>query len=71
MPSAGEYYVLRAQVESFVALGFQTEFIIKILHLRYCAQIRLRKDTKEYRFFESDWDVISAQLATLYKVYKK
>lgn len=70
MPRINEFYTVRAQVESFIELGFNVSLEMQGIDQRFAPKIRLSTDTKEYRFSDPDWNVVSLQLAKLYGVLK-
>lgn len=70
MPKINQYLIVKAQTESFKKFGFKIEFDIQPFYAYFAPRIRLYTDTKEYRFSESNWDIVSSQLTKLYGVLK-
>lgn len=70
MPTAIEYEVVKQQCNSFNFLGYPTELKIQDMTRKAAPAITILAKGKTYKFSDPDWNVVSMQLAKLYKTIK-
>lgn len=71
MPTATQYEIVKQQCMSFEAIGYSTIFKMQSMARQAAPKIVIEGYLKQWRFCDPDWDVVSKQLAELYKNVKK
>ena len=71
MPTSTQYEVVKQQCKSFDAMGYPTKFQIQGLAQGAAPAIKIEGYSKQWHFCDPDWDIVSRQLAELYKNVKK
>lgn len=71
MPTATQYEIVKQQCKSFQALGMSVSFDMQPRAQDAAPKILIDNFIKQWRFCDPDWDVVSRQLAELYKNVKK
>lgn len=71
MPTKEQYSIVKAQVESFKELGCRTRFEVQPLKDKYAPKIVIEYSWKSWRLCDEDWNIVSRQLAELYKNLNK
>jgi hypothetical protein len=67
MPTATQYEIVKHQCRSFDEAGYPTVFKIQPLTNGAAPAIKVEGYFKQWRFCDPDWNVVSRQLAELYK----
>lgn len=67
MPTSTQYEIVKQQCKSFEALGFPANFRMQPMLQGAAPAIRIEGYFKQWNFCDPDWDVVSRQLAELYK----
>lgn len=67
MPTSTQYEVVKQQCLAFSAIGYPTRFEMQPHAKDAAPKILVDGLRKSWRFCDPDWDVVSKQLAELYK----
>jgi len=70
MPTQTQYEVVKQQVNAFEAAGYPASFKMQGLAQGAAPAIKIEGYFKQWHFCDPDWEVVSRQLAELYKNVK-
>ena len=71
MPTAIQYEIVKQQCLSFDAAGYPTIFRMQPMSKNAAPAIKIESYFKQWHFCDPDWDIVSKQLACLYKFLTK
>ena len=71
MPTATQYEVVKQQCKSFEEEGYPTTFRMQPMLQGAAPAIKVEGYFKQWNFCDPDWNVVSQQLAELYRNVKK
>lgn len=67
MPTHIQYQIVKQQTLAFNELGCVTRFDMQSYECSAAPLVVIAHPKKSWRFSDPDWDVVSRQLATLYR----
>lgn len=67
MPTSNQYEIVKQQCKSFEVAGYPTVFRMQPILKGAAPAIRIEGYFKQWHFCDPDWNVVSRQLAELYK----
>ena len=71
MPTATQYEIVKQQCKAFENAGYPTKFQMQPLAQNAAPKIVIEGYFKQWHFCDPDWEVVSRQLAELYKNVKR